>query len=223
MQIMAWYICQKYKDIMKIEIYNKKGKKTSKKIDLNKNVFDVKASEHSIYLAVKSELAAKRQGNAHSKNRSEVRGGGTKPWKQKGTGRARVGSLRNPSRVHGGAAFGPQKRTYSVKLNKKTKLLARKSVLTIKAKSKQLIVLDDLHIDSFKTKDLLNVLTLLKVNNEKIIILCDKENKSIYLSSRNIKNVNTKCVENFSTYDIANSSFLLADKASVEYLNEKLN
>ena len=220
---MAWYICQKYKDIMKIEIYNKKGKKTSKKIDLNKNVFDVKASEHSIYLAVKSELAAKRQGNAHSKNRSEVRGGGTKPWKQKGTGRARIGSLRNPSRVHGGAGFGPQKWTYSVKLNKKTKLLARKSVLTIKAKSKQLIVLDDLHIDSFKTKDLLNVLTLLKVNNEKIIILCDKENKSIYLSSRNIKNVNTKCVESFSTYDIANSSFLLADKASVEYLNEKLN
>ena len=223
MQIMAWYICQKYKDIMKIEIYNKKGKKTSKKIDLNKNVFDVKASEHSIYLAVKSELAAKRQGNAHSKNRSEVRGGGTKPWKQKGTGRARIGSLRNPSRVHGGAAFGPQKRTYSVKLNKKTKLLARKSVLTIKAKSKQLIVLDDLHIDSFKTKDLLNVLTLLKVDNEKIIILCDKENKSIYLSSRNMKNVNTKCVDSFSTYDIANSSFLLADKASVEYLNEKLN
>ena len=166
---------------MKIDIYNKKGKKTSKKIDLNKNVFDVKPSDHSIYLAVKSELAAKRQGNAHSKNRSEVRGGGTKPWKQKGTGRARIGSLRNPSRVHGGAAFGPQKRSYSVKLNKKTKLLARKSVLSIKAKSKQLIVLDDFNIDSFKTKDLLNVLTLLKVDNEKIIIanLSDKEYESV--------------------------------------------
>ena len=208
---------------MKIDIYNKSGKKTSKKVDLNKNVFAVKPSEHSIYLAVKSELAAKRQGNSHSKNRSEVRGGGTKPWKQKGTGRARIGSTRNPSRVHGGAAFGPQKRSYSVKLNKKTKLLARKSVLSIKVKSKQLIILDDLNIDSFKTKDLLSVLSLLKLDNEKIIILCDKDNKSIYLSSRNMKNVNTKCVESFSTYDIANSSFLLADKASVEYLNEKLS
>ena len=99
---------------MKIDIYNKTGKKTSKKVELNKSVFNVKPSEHSIYLAVKSELAAKRQGNAHSKTRAEVRGGGTKPWKQKGTGRARVGSLRNPSRVHGGTAFGPRKRTYSL-------------------------------------------------------------------------------------------------------------
>ncbi|MAX10616.1 MAG: 50S ribosomal protein L4 [Candidatus Marinimicrobia bacterium] len=208
---------------MKIDIYNKSGKKTSKKIDLNKNVFEITPNEHSIYLAVKSELAAKRQGNSHSKNRSEVRGGGAKPWKQKGTGRARIGSTRNPSRVHGGAAFGPQKRSYTVKLNKKTKLLARKSVLSIKAKSKQLIVLDNLTIETSKTKDLLNVLNLLKIDNEKLIILCEKDNKSIYLSSRNMKNVNTRCVESFSTYDIADSSFLLVDKTSVEYLNEKLN
>ena len=208
---------------MKVDIYNQSGKKITQKVELNSKVFSVKPNDHSIYLTIKSELAAKRQGNSHSKNRSEVRGGGTKPWKQKGTGRARVGSTRNPSRVHGGAAFGPQKRSYSVKLNKKTKLLARKSALSIKAKSNQLIVLDDLNIETSKTKDLLNVLSLLKINNEKLIILCEKGNKSIYLSSRNMMNVNTRCVESFSTCDIADSSFLLVDKTSIEYLNEKLN
>jgi len=207
---------------MKVDIYNKTGKKTSKKIELNKDVFSISPSEHSIYLAVKSELAANRQGNAQSKNRAAVRGGGTKPWKQKGTGRARIGSLRNPSRVHGGAAFGPQKRSYILKVNKKTKLLARKSVLSMKVNKKQFLILDDLNIKTSKTKDLVNVLDHLKINDKKIIILCDKGNKSIYLSARNIKNVSTRSVDSFSTYDIVNSSFLLTDKNSIEYLNEKL-
>ena len=207
---------------MKIDIYNKTGKKTSKKIELNKSVFNVKPSEHSIYLAVKSELAAKRQGNAHSKTRAEVRGGGTKPWKQKGTGRARVGSLRNPSRVHGGTAFGPRKRSYSLKVNKKIRLLARKSVLSMKVNDKKFMVLDDLNIETSKTKDLLKILTILDINNEKIIILSSEENKSIYFSSRNLINVKSKNVNSFSTCDVADSSFLLMDKVSVEYLNEKL-
>ena len=207
---------------MKIDIYNKTGKKTSKKVELNKLVFNVKPSEHSIYLAVKSELAAKRQGNAHSKTRAEVRGGGTKPWKQKGTGRARVGSLRNPSRVHGGTAFGPRKRSYSLKVNKKIRLLARKSVLSMKVNDKKFMVLDDLNIETSKTKDLLKILTILDINNEKIIILSSEENKSIYFSSRNLINVKSKNVNSFSTCDVADSSFLLMDKVSVEYLNEKL-
>ena len=207
---------------MKIDIYNKTGKKTSKKVELNKLVFNVKPSEHSIYLAVKSELAAKRQGNAHSKTRAEVRGGGTKPWKQKGTGRARVGSLRNPSRVHGGTAFGPRKRGYSLKVNKKIRLLARKSVLSMKVNDKKFMVLDDFNIETSKTKDLLKILTILDINNEKIIILSSEENKSIYFSSRNLINVKSKNVNSFSTCDVADSSFLLMDKVSVEYLNEKL-
>lgn len=207
---------------MKIDIYNKTGKKTSKKVELNKLVFNVKPSEHSIYLAVKSELAAKRQGNAHSKTRAEVRGGGAKPWKQKGTGRARVGSLRNPSRVHGGTAFGPRKRSYSLKVNKKIRLLARKSVLSMKVNDKKFMVLDDLNIKTSKTKDLLKILTILDINNEKIIILSSEENKSIYFSSRNLINVKSKNVNSFSTCDVADSSFLLMDKVSVEYLNEKL-
>ena len=208
---------------MKVDIYNKSGKKTSKKIELSNDVFKVTPSDHSVYLAVKSEMAAKRQGNAQSKNRAAVRGGGAKPWKQKGTGRARVGSTRNPSRVHGGAAFGPEKRSYSLKVNKKTKLLARKSVLSSKVDNKHFLVLDDLNIESSKTKDLLSVLSVLKIVDKKIIILCESGNKSIYLSSRNIENVKTKSVDSFSTYDIANSNFLLVDKFSVEYLNEKLS
>ena len=207
---------------MKIDIYNKTGKKTSKKVELNKLVFNVKPSEHSIYLAVKSELAAKRQGNAHSKTRAEVRGGGTKPWKQKGTGRARIGSLRNPSRVHGGTAFGPRKRSYSLKVNKKIRLLARKSVLSMKVNDKKFMVLDNLNIETSKTKDLLKILSLLDINNEKIIILSGEDNKSIYFSSRNLKNIKSKNVNSFSTCDVADSSFLLIDKVSVEYLNEKL-
>ena len=191
-------------------------------IKISKAVFGIEPNEHCVYLAVKSELAAKRQGNAHSKTRAEVRGGGTKPWKQKGTGRARIGSLRNPSRVHGGTAFGPRKRSYSLKVNKKIRLLARKSVLSMKVNDKKFMVLDDLNIETSKTKDLLKILTILDINNEKIIILSSEENKSIYFSSRNLINVKSKNVNSFSTCDVADSSFLLMDKVSVEYLNEKL-
>ena len=120
---------------MKVDLYNKKGKKTSK-IDLNDKVFSIRPNEHTIYLAVKSELAANRQGTSSSKTRAEVRGGGTKPWKQKGTGRARVGSTRNPSRVHGGTAFGPEPREYNDKVNRKVKSIARKSALSQKIESK---------------------------------------------------------------------------------------
>ena len=208
---------------MKVNIYNKSGKKTTKKIELNDKVFNVKPSEHSIYLSVKSELSSKRQGNSHSKTRSEVRGGGTKPWKQKGTGRARIGSLRNPSRVHGGAAFGPRKRQYSLKVNKKIKHLARKSVLTLKVLDEKFLVIDDFSIEDNKTKGLLNILNALKINNDdKIIILSKENNNSIYLSSRNVKNIVSKAVDSFSTYDIINNNFLLIDKSSVEYLNEAL-
>ena len=114
---------------MKVNIYSKEGKKTSAKVDMDNRVFKIDPNEHCIYLAVKSELAAKRQGTSSSKTRSEVSGGGRKPYKQKGTGNARVGSTRNPARVHGGSAFGPKQRKYELKLNKKVKTLARKSAL----------------------------------------------------------------------------------------------
>ena len=176
-----------------------------------------------MYLTIKSELASKRQGTSSSKNRSDVRGGGAKPWKQKGTGRARVGSTRNPSRVHGGAAFGPQPHKYNLKVNKKTKLLARKSALSYKVSSNNFIVIDNFDMNSNKTKDFLKILSSLKISDKKIILINNAETKNLYLSSRNLENVNTINVTSFSVVDVVNGDFLLIDKTSIEYLNENLN
>ena len=206
---------------MKVDLYNKKGKKTSK-IDLNDKVFSVKPNDHTIYLAVKSELAANRQGTASSKTRAEVRGGGTKPWKQKGTGRARAGSTRNPSRVHGGTAFGPEPRKYNDKVNKKVKSLARKSALSQKIKSKLFKIVDNLSLDSFKTKEFNEILDNLEVNNIKLTMIVSDNNRNLYLSCRNLNHINLVSAQSISTYDIVNSNMLLFDKASVEFLNESL-
>ena len=206
---------------MKVDLYNKKGKKTSK-IDLNDKVFSIKPNEHTIYLAVKSELAANRQGTSSSKTRGEVRGGGAKPWKQKGTGRARVGSSRNPSRVHGGSAFGPEPRQYNDKVNKKVKILARKSALSQKIKSNLFKVVDDLSMDSFKTKDFNQILNNLEMKNSKLTMIVGNYNENLYLSCRNLNVINLVSAKNFSTYDIVNSNMLLLDKAGVEFLNESL-
>lgn len=206
---------------MKVNLYNKKGKKTST-INLNDKIFSIKPNEHTIYLAVKSELAANRQGTSSSKTRGEVRGGGTKPWKQKGTGRARAGSTRNPSRVHGGAAFGPEPRQYNDKVNRKVKSIARNSALSQKIKSKLFKVVDDLSIDSIKTKDFNEILNNLEINNMKLTMIVSANNKKLYLSCRNLSYINLVSAQSFSTYDIVNSNMLLFDKASVEFLNESL-
>ena len=206
---------------MKVDLYNKKGKKTSK-IDLNDKVFSIKPNEHTIYLAVKSELAANRQGTSSSKTRGEVRGGGAKPWKQKGTGRARVGSSRNPSRVHGGSAFGPEPRQYNDKVNKKVKILARKSALSQKIKSTLFKVVDDLSMDSFKTKDFNKILNNLEIENEKLTMIIGNYNENLYLSCRNLNGIKLVSAKSVSTYDIVNSNMLILDKAGVEFLNESL-
>ena len=204
---------------MKVDLYNKKGEKKTK-INLNDKVFSVEPNEHTIYLAVKSELAAKRQGTSSSKTRGEVRGGGTKPWKQKGTGRARAGSTRNPSRVHGGSAFGPEPRKYNDKVNKKVKSIARNSAISKKIKSNLFKIVDDLSLDSFKTKDFNKILDSLGVNDTKLTMIIGDSDRNLYLSSRNIHYINLVSVKSFSTYDVVNSDMLLFDKSSVEYLNE---
>ena len=207
---------------MKASLYNINGKKSTKKIELSKKVFEVEPNEHSIYLAVKSELAAKRQGTSSSKTRAEVRGGGSKPWKQKGTGRARVGSSRNPSRVHGGVVFGPKPHAYNLKVNKKEKNLARRSALSIKVSSKAFKVLENIKMDNPKTKDLINILNNLEIEGGKTTIMVGKSSENLYLSSRNIHNINLVSTDTFSTYDIMNSDFILFDKESIEVLNNKL-
>ena len=207
---------------MKADIYNKQGKKLTTKVELNSKVFSIEPNQHSIYLAVKSELASNRQGTSSSKTRSEVRGGGAKPWKQKGTGRSRIGSSRNPSRVHGGAAFGPKPHKYNLKINKKEKSLARKSALSLKISSNSFKILDNMDMKNIKTKDFVIMLDNLKIENEKITIMVGQKKENLYLSSRNIYNINLVYADNFSTYDIINSNFLLFDKESIETLNNKL-
>ena len=205
---------------MKANIYNKSGKKLSKTVELNKKVFSVKPSEHSIYLAVKSELASKRQGTHSSKTRAEVRGGGAKPWKQKGTGRARVGSTRNPARVHGGSAFGPKPRSYDIKVNRKTKKLARISALSLKVSSDAYKIVDDLAMPSSKTKDFNDVISKLDLQNKKVTMVVGDYDKNLFLSSRNLFLVNMVSVLDVSTYDIMNSDTVLFDESSINKLNE---
>ena len=204
---------------MKVDLYNISGSKTSKKADLNDKVFKIKPNQHSIYLAIKSELASRRQGTSSSKTRSEVRGGGAKPWKQKGTGRARVGSTRNPSRVHGGSAFGPRPHKYSVKVNRKVKVLAKKSALSIKIAADEYKILDKFSIDSHKTKDFVGVLKKLDLQNIKITLITNEKNDNLFLSSKNLEKIKLVNAQSFSTYDIMNSNYILVDKSSVEYLN----
>ena len=208
---------------MKVDIYNIKGKKLSSKIDLNNKVFSVEPNEHTIYLAIKSELAAKRQGTSSSKNRSEVAGSGRKLWRQKGSGRARVGTSRNPSRVHGGAAFGPEPRQYKLKVNKKVKKVAARSALSIKIKSNLFKIVDELAMSDIKTKEFNQVLSNLGLNDLKVTIITGDINKNLYLSSRNLYNVNLVAVDSLSTYDIMNSNTILFDKSSIEKLNERLS
>ena len=201
---------------MKIDIYNKSGKKTSKKVDLNKNVFGVKPSEHSIYLAVKSELAAKRQGNSHSKNRSEVRGGGTKPWKQKGTGRARAGTTRGPLWVGGGMAFATVDRNYSKKINKKAYKRAMQSIFSVLTKEKRIIAIDAIKIDSPKTKLGIEVLNSLEIDNALIIV--SQLESNLDLSLRNIPHITVIDVENVDPISLLSHETIVIDQEALNKL-----
>ena len=204
---------------MKLDIYDIKGKKTSRKINLDKNVFEVKPNDHCIYLAIKSELASKRQGTSSSKNKSEVRGTGAKPWKQKGTGRARVGRIRNPSRVHGGTAFGPNPRDYNLKVNKKVRKIARISALSDKCLSGNILVLDNLKLSDIKTKNVENILKSLNVIGEKISFVSLESDRNFYLSCRNLKGVNIYRAQDVTIFELMNSNTLVLDETGVEYFN----
>ena len=207
---------------MKLDILNKSGKKTSKKFTLNDNVFSINPNEHSVYLAVSSEMASIRQGTHSSKTRSEVAGSGAKPWRQKGTGRARIGSIRNPSRVHGSKAFGPKPHGYKKKINKKVKRLARRSVLSQKVLEKNFILVNDLELSSPKTKEFMSILANLKLEHKKITVLVSNLEDNLFLSSRNVKNICVVPASSASAYDLLDCQVILADIASVEILNNSL-
>ena len=207
---------------MKLDIYQKTGKKTSKKIELNEEVFGVVPNEHSIYLSISSEMASIRQGTHSSKTKAEVAGSGAKPWRQKGTGRARVGSIRNPSRVHGSKAFGPKPHKYSKKVNKKVRQLARRSVLSQKVSDKSFIVLDNLLPETAKTNEFISILKNLNIFGKKVTLLTDSLDENLYLGSRNIKNICVVPVLSASTYDLLDCQMIVANQASVELLNKSL-
>tara|TARA_B110000014_G_scaffold262810_1_gene257709 strand:- start:2376 stop:3005 length:630 start_codon:yes stop_codon:yes gene_type:complete len=205
---------------MKLDIYNIEGKKISRQAKLEKAVFGTEPNEHCLYLVIKSELAAKRQGTSSSKNKSEVNGTGAKPWKQKGTGRARAGRLRNPSRVHGGTAFGPEPRAYNMKINKKVKKIARISALSEKFSSGNIIVMDQFSLSEIKTKAILDILHLLNVNDQKVNFLSKNSDNNFYLSCRNLQKINSYRVEDVTVHQLMNCNTLILDESSVEHLND---
>ena len=206
---------------MKIKLHTKDGKELKDTIELDKNVFEVKPNEHCLYLVVKAELAAKRQGTSSSKSKSEVSGTGAKPWKQKGTGRARVGRIRNPSRVHGGTAFGPEPRSYNLKINKKVRRIARISALSTKCFSNDIVVLDSFDLQESKTKQIDNIIKSFKLENKKITFITEDANENFFLSCRNLKNINLYKVQDVTVYQLMNSNVLVFDPQAVNYFNNK--
>ena len=198
-----------------VSVYNMEGKEVGT-LELNDAVFGVEVNEHLVHLAVVRQLANKRQGTQKAKTRSEVSGGGRKPWRQKGTGRARQGSTRAPQWTGGGMVFAPVPRDYSLKMNKKERRLALKSALTSRVQENKLVVLDELKLDAIKTKDMQNVLNNLKV--EKAMVVTDNEN--VIVSAKNIPNVMTASVSTLNVFDILKYSTVVLDKAAVANIEE---
>ncbi|RKE03701.1 50S ribosomal protein L4 [Marinifilum flexuosum] len=210
---------------MELAILNTAGEDTGRKIELNDSVFGIEPNEHAIYLDVKQFLANQRQGTHKAKERAEISGSTAKIKKQKGTGTARAGSIKSPIFRGGGRVFGPRPRNYGFKLNKKLKQLARKSALTIKAQNDALMVVEDFNFEAPKTKEFVNIQNSLKVADKKVLLVLSEDNKNIYLSSRNLKNVNVVRVSDLATYDIMKASTLVFVESSVKGLDEmfKLN
>ena len=208
---------------MKLDIYQKSGKKSAKKVTLNEAVFGITPNEHCVYLAVSSEMASIRQGTHSSKTKGEVAGSGAKPWRQKGTGRARVGHIRNPSRVHGSKAFGPKPHNYDKKVNKKVRQLARRSVLSQKVSKNSFIVLDNIFPETPKTSEFTRLLKNFNLTEKKVTVVTDSMEENLYLGSRNIKNICVVPVQSASAYDLLDCQMILANEASVEILNKQLS
>jgi large subunit ribosomal protein L4 len=204
---------------MKFDIYNIDGKVSGKKIDLSDDIFGIEPNDHAIYLSVKAHLANRRQGTHKAKERSEVRGGGKKPWRQKGRGTARAGTSRSPLWVGGGTIFGPRPRNYHQDLTRKLKKLARKSALSHKVKDEQLMVLQDFTFDAPKTKEFSKILDAFDINDKKVLLLTGSTDHIVYKSGRNIPKVKIMEAGKASTYDILNNQMLILQKSAVEVIS----
>lgn len=208
---------------MEVSVVNISGKATSKKVSLNDAIFGIDPNDHAIYLDVKQHLANKRQGTHKSKERAEVAGSSKKLKKQKGTGGARAGNDKSPTRVGGGRAFGPRPRDYSFKLNKKLKRLARMSALTYKAKESNITILEDFNFEAPKTQKYVDLINNLKLSDKKTLLVLGESNKNIYLSSRNLTNAKVVTASDLNTYDILNANNLLLVESSVKEIENLLS
>lgn len=208
---------------MEVKVLNFNGKETGRTITLSDSVFAIEPNNHAVYLDVKQYLANQRQGTHKAKERAEVAGSTRKIKKQKGTGTARAGSAKNPLFKGGGTVFGPRPRSYSFKLNKSLKRLARKSAFSIKAKESNITVLEDFTFDTPNTKNFINVLKALGLDNKKSLFVLGESNKNVYLSSRNLKASSVVTSSELSTYAILNANNLVLLEGSLEGIEENLS
>ena len=205
---------------MKLAVHSITGKETSKKVDLSKDVFGVEPNDHAIYLDVKQYLAAQRSGTHKAKERSDVKGSRRKLRKQKGSGAARVGDIKNPLFRGGGRVFGPRPRKYDFKINKKVKRLARKSALSYMAKDKNIIVLEDFSFDAPKTKSYMDFLNNFDQLDNKTLLVLAESNKNIFLSSRNLSKAKVVLASDLNTYDVMNANKLMVMESSINEIEK---
>lgn len=207
---------------MELAVFNSTGKETGRKVELKDAIFSIEPNDHAIYLDVKQHLANKRQGTHKSKERNEIAGSTRKIKRQKGTGGARAGSIKNPLFMGGGRIFGPQPRDYNFKLNKKVKQLARKSALTYKARSNEILIVEDFSLEAPKTRDYVAILTNLNIDGKKSLVVLNEQNKNIYLSSRNLTGTRVVIASELTTYDILNSTSLVFFESSLDNIQKSL-
>jgi len=207
---------------MELKVLNIKGEETGRQVNLNDSIFGIEPNDHAIYLDVKQHMAKKRQGTHKAKERSEIKGSTKKIKKQKGTGTARFGDIKNPIFRGGGRIFGPRPRNYGFKLNKKVKQLARKSALAYKAKEEGLIVLEDFSFDVPKTKEYQQIKQNLNIVDKKSLLVLSEANKNIYLSSRNLQDAKTVTVSELTTYDILGAKTVILAESSIDALEKTL-
>ena len=203
---------------MKVSVFNTSGEDTGKKVDLNKDIFGIEPNDHAIYLDVKQFLANNRQGTSKTKERAEITGSTRKIKRQKGTGTARAGSIKSPIFRGGGRTFGPRPRSYSFKLNRKVKQIARKSALSYKAKDKGILILEDFTLEAPKTRELSDIRKNLNISPGKSLLVLPEPSKNIYLSSRNLENSKVVTITELNTYDIMNASVVVFLESSLNVL-----
>ena len=208
---------------MDINVLDIKSQETGRKVTLNENIFGIEPNDHVVYLDVKQYLADQRQGTAKSKERSEHAGSTRKLGRQKGGGGARRGDINSPVLVGGGRVFGPKPRDYRFKLNKKVKLLARKSALSYKAKDNAIVVVEDFNLEAPKTKDFINIAKNLKVDGKKVLLLLPEANNNVYLSARNLQKAEVMPANLLNTYKVLNADVLVVTENSLKVIDQILN